>query len=219
MKTSSIRKTQDKNFKFLILLSGSITLILFLIFSVLAYIDLFTSFDFNTTLKLQEIIPRTYDTPFSLFSLLGSFEVTAFILVFLLFLLNKARGVYVLCLFFLAIGIEVLGKTLIDHPGPPLFFLRYNFPFNFPSSAVDTGSSFPSGHSTRTAFIGVFALILILKSQKLSRNQRILMSFVILLIVLTMLVSRVYLGEHWVSDVMGGFLLGTGFSLVAGLFL
>lgn len=198
---------------------GLIVVFAFGIFSYLVHKDLFTSFDFDTTVRIQNFIPRSFDTLFSSFSLLGSVEVMTLILLVLVGINRKIESIGVLFLYIAALVVEVFGKLFVNHPNPPFVFFRYDIGFNFPSSYVQTGSSFPSGHATRTAFIAVVILFLIWRIRKATKEAKLLMSFVILLMVLTMFVSRVYLGEHWASDVIGGFLLGSGFSMISLIFL
>ena len=71
--------------------------------------------------------------------------------------------------------------------------------------------SFPSGHTLHyTVFYGFLAFVLItsFRSSWL-RNSLIAVCFALIVLVG---ISRVYLGEHWLTDVLGGYLLG-------GLFL
>lgn len=198
---------------------GLIAVFAFGIFSFFVHKDLFASFDFDTTVRLQNFIPRSFDTLFSGFSLLGSVEVTTLILLILVGINRKIESIGVLFLYIVVLVAEVSGKLFVNHPNPPFMFFRYDIGFNFPSSYVQTGSSFPSGHATRTSFIAVLILFLIWRMKKATKKAKLLMSFVILLIVLTMFVSRVYLGEHWTTDVIGGFLLGSGFSAISLIFL
>jgi len=184
----------------------------FVLFTIPVALGLFTSLDQNTTVALQNFFAVSFDTPLSFFSLLGSFELTTLILVFALAKLGLKKSLVVLTIFFLGIGLELLGKIFLFHPGPPSLFFRYNLGFYFPSGIIQTGHSYPSGHSYRTAFLTLLLAYLIAGSKKLSPKTKTRLTFTLGLILFVMLVSRISLGEHWTTDVVGGLLLGASFA-------
>lgn len=73
--------------------------------------------------------------------------------------------------------------------------------------AVETGWSYPSGHTLgATAVLGVLAVV---ASAHLARGlHRVLVRVAAGLLVAAIGVSRVYLGVHWPSDVLAGWLVG-----------
>ena len=75
------------------------------------------------------------------------------------------------------------------------------------------GYSFPSGHAVFFVWFLSY-LILILGRRYLSRPLYIAAWVVMALVVATVCVGRLYIAEHWPSDVLAGLLLGTGWSLL-----
>lgn len=187
---------------------GLILLSCFAAFSFLALLRVFVSSDIAITESLQSIIPRFLDTPFSVLSLLGTFEITGFILLLLLLKLKLSWfeiGVLVAG-FVLILGVETTLKHVLKHPRPPVIYDRYDLPIFLPTSRVETPFAYPSGHLSRTTYLLAVAWFLLATKSKSKKNYLT----ALWLIGLLMAVSRVYLGEHWTSDIIGGSLLGTG---------
>ncbi len=177
--------------------------------------------DFDTTVKLQDHISRRFDKYFSWLSLLGSAEVTigiCIVMAFLSFLKLKILPILGWLMIIPASMGEIFGKLVLFHPAPPVFLHRSVLPTTLPSFYVHTDFSYPSGHMTRTIFIlTIFLSILIFQSKH--PFSRILGLPILLGSALLMGLTRVYLGEHWTSDVIGGALLGAGVGFFASILI
>lgn len=193
-------------------------LFLFAIFTIIVKKDLLRHFDFNTTVRLQEHTPLRFDPFFSALSVLGRFEYMAVILVLLLVFRRKIWGAVVFIIFAGAHVIEIVGKTFLDQPPPPHMFLRSQYS-NFPGLYVSTEDSYPSGHSFRSIFLAVVISYLIWRSTELSLPIKLILTVFVVGLAFTILYSRITLGEHWTSDVIGGALLGLACSIFSLAFL
>lgn len=202
-----------------IVLLGLSVFLLFVLFSYLVHKDLFLRFDFDTTVRIQDNIPQRLNGILSSLSLLGSFEIITVLLLLVLFLVRKFKGILVIGSYVAFHIFELYGKVFVNHPGPPYMFFRYDIPFLFPTSYVQPGYSYPSGHAGRTAFISIILLFLVGRSKKLKPIHKIIVWSIIIFFDIVMITSRVYLGEHWTSDVIGGALLGLALGIASLVFL
>lgn len=205
--------------RLLFFLSGTACLLLFVLFSYVVHKNVFTQFDFDTTVRLQNNIGRNWDREFSWFSELGSFEVMLIFIIAIFVLFRRwVAGVVAFCLFGAFHVIEIFGKYMVNHPPPPQFMLRTKNMVDFPQFHVSADFSYPSGHAGRAAFVSVILLTLIWQS-KLPHWAKGLLSCTVVGYDIVMVISRVTLGEHWSSDVIGGGLLGGGLGLLVCVFL
>lgn len=199
-------------------IAASILFLAFIFFSYLVAKETFTRLDFDMTVKFQDKIPRRFDYLFSWFSVLGSAEVTGIIWLTLFFLMAIRKfwlTAFSLFLLPLALAIEVFGKVFVHHPAPPFMFYRGVLEIQFPKYFVHDFYSYPSGHETRTTFLIVFLMCFFFYRR--SRYFQSIAQPVLIGILIIMTVSRIYLGEHWTSDVVGGFLIGASFGLFSGI--
>jgi undecaprenyl-diphosphatase len=100
----------------------------------------------------------------------------------------------------LSTGLNWLVKDLIQRPRPAANLVHV--------LATLTDPSFPSGHVMYyTGFFG-FIAFLVFTLLKPSLKRTLLIAFFGLLVLLVG-ISRIYEGEHWATDVLGAYLLGS----------
>lgn len=82
---------------------------------------------------------------------------------------------------------------------------------------TESNFSFPSGHSMMaTVFYGFLAYLLY--KSKINKNVKVIVLIMTFILILLIGISRIYLGVHYTSDVIGGFLWGsTLLILIIGL--
>ena len=129
------------------------------------------------------------------------FLVIATITLFIV-IKNKKIGISILSNVALVTVLNQLIKRILQRPRPTEYRI-----------IEETGYSFPSGHSmVSMAFYGYF-IYLIYKYVKNKYVKWISISLLSLLICLIG-ISRIYLGVHYTSDVLGGFLISISYLII-----
>jgi membrane-associated phospholipid phosphatase len=101
-----------------------------------------------------------------------------------------------------AVALYDIVKHLVGRPRPPQAIWIGHFP----------AAAFPSGHATQTvAFYSVLAIIV---GTGRSPRAKLALWSAVVLIALVVGFSRIYLGAHWLTDVLGGYALGTFWAAV-----
>ncbi len=151
---------------------------------------------------VQSVRAPFLDVFASAVGLLGQAEVTGGIALGLAVarLRRRQRDAWIPLLLVAVLAVEVVLKTLVPQPIPPRELSRTVE--LVPFAHVAFAGAFPSGHVARTAFLAGVA--------------RVPLWLAVCLVAL-MMVTRVYLADHWPSDVLGGLLLGTFIAQVAAV--
>ena len=152
--------------------------------------------------------PRTFEEAMRDVTALGGFTVLTVVTVVgaLAFLIHGRRrhALVLVGAVLLAQASSEIAKALYGRPRPDLVSH---------GSYVYSGS-FPSGHSMLSAAT-YLTLAMLIASVEPTRGAKRLSFGLAVLLVLAIGFSRVYLGVHWPSDVLGGWSLGAAWALGA----
>lgn len=198
MNTEKIKKFLKKNLKWIILF---ICLVLF--FDIARHV-------FRKEIMKRDIIGyqfvstyfiSDFSTPIAkcITQLGGVIALILFATILFIAIKDLKIGICIYLNLFLVGALNQALKYIIQRPRPNELRLIY-----------ESGYSFPSGHSmASTAFYG-FLIYLIYKKVK-NKTLKITLIIVLSLLIVAICVSRIYLGVHYTSDVLGGFLLSISY--------
>ena len=129
------------------------------------------------------------------------FVITLSILLYIL-IKNKKIGLSIIINLFITTLLNQLLKAILQRPRPTEFRI-----------IEEKGYSFPSGHSmVSMAFYGYLIYLI----YKYIKNKYIKYGLILLLSLLICVigVSRIYLGVHYTSDVLGGFCIAISYLVI-----
>lgn len=175
----------------------------FIVLSVIVAIYPTLAIDIKFSREIQEHQNPVIDRVMYLISTPGYMPesvilVTVTSLLFFLFKYKKA-AVFVL-LTGLSGLVSTIIKALVNRPRPPKDLVRIVF--------ETTQQSFPSGHMMFYVVFFGFLILLMAQLEHISKALKYIVIVISLFFIFTIPFSRIYLGAHWFTDVLGGFLLG-----------
>jgi undecaprenyl-diphosphatase len=118
----------------------------------------------------------------------------------LLFLFKYKKAALFVLLTSVSGLISTIVKALINRPRPSKDLVRIVF--------ETTQQSFPSGHMMFYVVFFGFLILLMVQLENISKVLKYIVIVISLFFIFTIPFSRIYLGAHWFTDVLGGFLLG-----------
>ena len=132
----------------------------------------------------------------------GAIFLTILTIILFILIKNKKIGVSIFSNLVIITALNQLLKNILQRPRPTEYRI-----------IEETGYSFPSGHSMISmAFYG-YLIYLIYKYVKNKYVKWISMALLSLLIC-SIGISRIYLGVHYTSDVLGGFLISISYLVI-----
>ena len=182
------------NYKLLILL---ISLVIFIILFISIFEEQILLIDINFYNILKKHIINDNLTPYiKLITFFGSaICLISITILLLIFIKDKKISFSITLNLILATLFNQALKHVIQRPRPS----KYNI-------INESGYSFPSGHSMISmAFYG-FLIYLIHKNIK-NKYLKTLLITILSLLIIAIGLSRIYLGVHYLSDVIGGFII------------
>lgn len=152
------------------------------------------------------IISIKSNTMTKIFKIITFFASVEFMIILsiIILLLNKFKKVRFLVI------LNLINDVILNN------ILKFIFKRERPIDLMlieETGYSFPSGHTMAACIFYGFIIYLIYKS-KYSKRTKITLTIILTLLILLIGVSRIYLGVHYASDVIAGYLVSISYLII-----
>ncbi|WP_131538848.1 phosphatase PAP2 family protein [Pedobacter nototheniae] len=160
-------------------------------------------FDIDVSLLIQKYHSEALDKIMLAISIFGEipFSLICVLIVAAIFYFKnyKREALYIALVMFS--GLIILGiKRIINRPRPTGFNVRLVEVFRF--------QSYPSGHVLSYVLFFGFLIILMNTLKDIPKVTRLVLTYISAFLIISISISRIYLGAHWFTDTLGGFLLG-----------
>lgn len=186
----------DKNKK-INCLAAAILMIFFILITALVVTNNIAWFDdaiYNFIISFRS---EPLDFVLKTITKLGNTLTIMFIVIIMLIILNKRDRVILGSNTIITVGLNQAIKHILRRPRPDHLRL-----------IKQGGFSYPSGHSMIA--VCVYGIMIYLINKKVQNKKlRITLSILLTILILLIGISRIYVGVHYPSDVLAGFILST----------
>jgi membrane-associated phospholipid phosphatase len=188
----------------LVVISGVAIVCFAGLWAMLAFLPSLVALDRAVSAAIRSLASPLLDTMAVAFTTLGGLTILSglTIAVCAWFLWRQMRAEAILLSSTMVVG-PILGeviKLIAGRMRPAIEYARIPQPSSF---------SFPSGHALGAfLFFGTLVFLVLTVEEGLSLRDKTLISAVCVAIIVAISLSRVYLGVHFLGDVVGGWLLG-----------
>lgn len=173
---------------------------IFFLLTWIVEIELLANFDQKIVLHFEQIRSESVTDAFLFISDVGSIKgllfITALLTVYLIYKKRFTDVLFLMFVFWGSRGLNNLLKNWVERDRPEINPIIHS-----------AGFSFPSGHTMNSTAVLGFICFLLLIHFKSKAFRKTIIGVTVLLVALIG-VSRIYLGVHYVTDIIGGFVAG-----------
>ena len=184
---------------------------IFILLTVLVKLNLITGFDTFMYEIITFNISDIFTTLYGVITFLGSTAFIIFLCAFFLiiFTLIKKRniGLVISAVLIISTLVNNVLKLILQRPRPEVL-----------AFVEEHSYSFPSGHTMAAVSMYGILFYIILKSN-MNKKIKIVLNIILTLIPILVAISRVYLGAHFISDVIGAYLVSSILLLIETFYI